>query len=148
MKLLVKRKKQVNESTLGELYINGTYYCRTLEDRVRDLGPNGEGKVFGATAIPAGIYKIILNMSQRFQKILPRLLDVPFFTGILIHKGNTAEDTHGCILVGLEEHGDRITKSTEAWTLVWPRLQEASFKGEEIEIEIVNDFKIGSESQA
>lgn len=142
MLIELHRKKETQYATLGDFYINGQFLCHVLEDVVRDLGPNGEGKVMGATAIPAGTYKVDITFSQRFQRELPILLDVPFFTGIRIHKGNTSENTHGCLLVGMDIGGeDLITHSTEAWNLVWPKLQAAKAAGDEMQIVITDDFK-------
>ncbi len=98
MRLRLRRTVKKRDYTVGKLYVNDKYFCDTLEDRVRDL--SREPKVPGKTAIPAGNYRIMVTMSPRFGRMLPRLLDVPFFDGILIHKGNTAKDTSGCILVG------------------------------------------------
>lgn len=98
MKLTLKRTFKGSDYTIGKLYVDKKYFCDTLEDTVRDL--TKEPKVPGMTAIPAGHYGIVVNKSPRFGRLLPRLLDVPHFEGILIHKGNTAKDTSGCILVG------------------------------------------------
>lgn len=98
MKIKLKRTAKKREYTVGRLYLSFKYFCDTLEDTVRDLSK--EEKVPGKTAIPAGEYKIIINKSPRFGRQLPRLLDVPDFKGILIHKGNTPKYTSGCILVG------------------------------------------------
>ena len=98
MKLKLKRIALKPTYTIGKLYINDEYFCDTLEDTVRDL--KEEPKVPGKTAIPAGEYRVVLAVSPRFGRLLPRLLGVPYFEGILIHKGNTAKDTAGCILVG------------------------------------------------
>lgn len=116
MKLLLKRIALRDSYTIGKLYIDGTYFCDTLEDRVRDVNKDGdlndvgEGKVYCQTAIPYGTYKVTTSVqspkySQRAtyawcKGYLPRLLDVPHFEGILIHAGNTADDSSGCILVG------------------------------------------------
>ena len=111
MKLLLNRIFKGPEYTIGKLYIDGEWFCDTLEDTVRVLPdecpytPNGidckcEGKIKGKTAIPSGTYKVVLSYSNRFKKILPELLNVPHFLGIRIHSGNTSSDTEGCILVG------------------------------------------------
>jgi len=99
MKLTVKRNFKGADYTIGKLYIDGHYFCDTLEDTVR---PNGE-KIKGKTAIPAGDYKVIKSYSPRFKKILPEILDVPGFSGVRIHAGNTAKDTDGCLLLGLNK---------------------------------------------
>ena len=87
MKLLLKRIALRDTYTIGKIYIDGEYFCDTLEDKVRDLNKNGvfdgdEKKVYGETAIPYGTYKVILSYSPKFKRILPELLDVPCFTGI------------------------------------------------------------------
>lgn len=51
----------------------------------RDL--DKEGKVMHETAIPEGTYEVIVNVSVRFKRKLPLLLDVPYFTGILNPSG-------------------------------------------------------------
>lgn len=109
MELLLKRNYLGDEYTIGKLYVDGIYLCDTLEDKVRDLSI--EPKVYGQTAIPYGDYKVIVNMSPRFKKMLPRLLNVPHFEGVLIHSGNTKEDTDGCILVGLNNAKGMVTNS-------------------------------------
>ncbi len=98
MNLKLLRKTFTEESTIGVLSVNGTAECFTLEDKVRAV------KIPGKTAIPAGIYEVTITFSDRFQKPLPLLLNVPNFAGIRIHPGNTAADTEGCILVG-KTHG-------------------------------------------
>lgn len=96
------------ESTLGKLYLNGAFYAYTCEDTVRDLKPDGSGKIQNKTAIDYGRYEVVLSFSNHFQKYLPLLLNVKFFEGIRIHGGNTAADSEGCILVGAE--GDMKSK--------------------------------------
>ena len=100
MELFLQRKPSSEHATLGSLLVNGEHECFTLEDVVRDLHVDGSGKVFGATAISAGRYKVIIDFSQRFQKDMLHILDVPFFTGIRILSGNTDANTEGCVLVG------------------------------------------------
>lgn len=116
MKLTLKRIALRDTYTIGRLYIDGTYFCDTCEDKVRDinkdgdLNDKGERKVYGQTAIPYGTYRVVMNVqSPKYSRrasyawckgYLPRLLNVPHFEGILIHAGNTADDSAGCILVG------------------------------------------------
>lgn len=100
MTLILERVYKKPAYTIGKLYINDLYFCDTLEDVVRDIAADGSGKVYGATAIPAGQYEVKLTYSPRFKRVLPLLCNVPFFTGVRIHAGNTANDTEGCILVG------------------------------------------------
>ena len=126
-------------ATPGALSVDGVFECWTLEDRVRKLGPKGEGKVMGDTAIPAGRYPVTINLSPRFKRPMIRLLDVPFFAGILIHGGNTTEDTHGCILVGDAMIGDSICAgtSTPAIRRLQAKVQAALDRGEPVWITIV-----------
>ena len=136
--LLLKRIALRETYTIGKLYVDGVYFCDTLEDKVRDYNKDGdlldedEQKVFGETAIPYGMYKVILNYSPRFKKILPRLLDVRHFEGILIHPGNTAKDTHGCILVGKNNQVGRVNESKVTFDRLFVVLKQAT----EIFIEI------------
>lgn len=111
MELRVKRKFFGENYTIGELLIDGEYFCDTLEDTVRPFGKNGEGKIAGQTAIPIGTYRVAMTYSQRFKRVLPQVLNVPFFEGIRIHPGNTAEDTHGCILVGKNSEKGKVLES-------------------------------------
>lgn len=126
--------------TIGRLYVDGKYVCDTLEDPDRDLTQDDPleeikaVKVKGKTAIPTGTYRVLLGVvSPRFgQKAfykevckgcVPRLQNVPGFDGILIHVGNTAEDTDGCILVGYNKVVGRVVNSKEAFKKVWKALQ-------------------------
>ncbi len=99
MNLHLQRRLFDPSYTIGVLSINGAFECFTLEDPDRRLESGGE-KVLGKTAIPRGKYRVTIDFSQRFQRQLPRLLNVPDFTGIRIHSGNKSEETEGCILVG------------------------------------------------
>lgn len=105
--------------TIGKLYIDGVYFSDTLEDRDRDynhdgdLDEPGEEKVYAQTAIPSGTYKVIVNWSNRFQRNMPRLLDVPGFDGILMHNGVNELNTAGCLLVGKNSIVGQLTESRE-----------------------------------
>jgi hypothetical protein len=94
MELRLEREPTHDERTFGRLWIDGVWYCHTLEDAVRSE------KIYGRTAIPAGRYRLIITPSARFRRRLPLLVDVPQFTGVRIHPGNTIHDTDGCILPG------------------------------------------------
>lgn len=143
MKLKLKRRFFAEEYTIGTLSIEGVQFCDTLEDKNRDhnkdgdLNDPGEGKVYAKTAIPFGTYTVIVNRSPKFKRELPRLLDVPHFEGILIHRGNTAKDSAGCILVGENKVKGQVINSTQYENELVKRLKSAIKKGEEIEIEIV-----------
>jgi len=130
MHLKLLRKTFTEESTVGVLSVNGQSECFTLEDKVRAV------KIPGKTAIPAGIYEITITFSERFKKPLPLLLNVPNFSGIRIHAGNTAEDTEGCILVGTTQGVNRIGSSRVAFAALFAKLQ-AALKREKIFIEVV-----------
>ena len=99
MKLKLERLYKKDNYTIGKLYINDKYFCDTLEDTVRELNTIND-KIKHKTAIPEGVYKVVVTMSPKFKRLLPLLLNVPFFTGIRIHRGNNKNDTSGCILVG------------------------------------------------
>ena len=146
MKLDLIRRRIVNGATEGDLQVDGAPFCHTLEDVVRPLGPQGQGKVYGQTAIPAGTYGVILNMSPRLKKIMPRLVGVPGFDGILIHKGNGPEDTLGCILVGDQVAGGRIPpgESTPAFFRLMDALNAAKDRGETITITITEALEVAA----
>lgn len=131
MKLELVRHYLGENYTIGKLSIDSKYFCDTLEDAVRPI------KIYGETAIPFGTYKIILNESPRFGRVLPRLLNVPKFDGVLIHRGNTAEDTAGCILVGENKVKGKVVNSTPYEIGLVKMMQEAIDRGEKITIEII-----------
>ena len=135
MKLKVERRFLGPDYTIGTLEVDGKYFCDTLEDRVRDL--SREKKVPGETAIPAGRYEVIVNISPRFKRKLPRLLNVPGFEGILIHRGNTPEDTAGCILVGENKVKGKVINSTPYELRLTEMIERAQTAGESITIEII-----------
>lgn len=133
MQLRVNRYKQCEKSTLGRLFVDGGIECYTLEDVVR---PDGE-KVDGATAIPAGTYNVIIDASTRFKRDMPHVLDVPGFTGVRIHSGNTDADTEGCILLGMKvSNDDFISGSKDAFNAFYPKLKAALDAGETVELTI------------
>lgn len=134
MELILIRKYKKSDYTIGVLYVDGTRFCDTLEDRLRDL--TKEVKVPGLTAIPAGVYEVVVNISPRFRRKLPRLLNVPGFDGILIHRGNKAEDTAGCILVGENRERGKVINSTRYELQLTEMLERVQNKGEGITIEI------------
>ena len=117
--------------TIGKLYIDGKYFCDTLEDPVRDhnkdgdLNDVGEGKVYGNTAIPYGTYQVIMNMSARFKRRMPLLFTVNGFKGIRIHAGNTPKDTLGCILVGKNTVKGQLTQSKAHEQILYGMLEDA-----------------------
>ena len=134
MKLTLKRTYTAPDYTIGHLYIDGQYFCDTLEDTVRDL--TREKKIPGQTAIPAGTYHVLVTYSPKFKRKLPILVNVPMFTGIRIHRGNTAKDTEGCILVGKNTEKGKVTGSTDYEIELTRRLSEAEERDETNTIEI------------
>ena len=117
MNLLLTRNPSYLTCTIGNLYVDGAFECATLEDAVREIAgvPVARWKVKGKTAIPAGTYTVQLTFSNRFQKVMPQLLDVPGFEGVRIHPGNTAADTEGCLLPGVVRHGEAVRESRIAY---------------------------------
>lgn len=141
MKLTLKRRFRGDSYTIGTLSIDGQRFCDTLEDADRDANRNGsfdggEKKIPGITAIPNGTYRVIVNISPHFGRELPRLLDVPDFEGVLIHRGNTPEDTAGCILVGENKVKGRVINSTPYEVELTRRIKETIDAGEPCTIEI------------
>lgn len=134
MELTLNRIFLGSSATIGELLINDKHLCDTLEDRVR---PEGE-KVYGKTAIPEGTYEVKLTHSPRFKKILPEILNVPNFSGIRIHTGNSSKDTEGCILVGTwdGEKEDWVGSSKIAFDELMSLLEEATNNKEKITITV------------
>lgn len=123
---------KTNKFTLSELEIDGKYHSDALEDRMR---PDGQ-KVMHETAIPRGTYNVVLSYSPRFKRILPEIQNVPGFTGIRIHKGNSSKDTSGCLLVGYWDGitADWIANSTKAFDSLFAMMQEAVDRKEKITI--------------
>lgn len=115
MELKLEREYMTDKgATIGRLWIGTLFECFTLEDKVRMLGKDCQGKVDGDTAIPSGRYEIVMSYSDRFKRRMPLLLNVPCFSGIRFHAGNTEADTRGCILVGHEAIDSRILRSRAA----------------------------------
>lgn len=133
MRLTLERLQRDSDVTLGALSVDGEFQCWTCEDTVRAPGV----KVPGATAIAAGVYRVDITFSNRFQRPLPLLLNVPMFEGIRIHPGNTAADTEGCILVGEQRLGKSLGRSRIAFAALFPKLVAAKGRAESILIEIL-----------
>ena len=139
MKLKLIRKFKGTEYTIGDLFIDGIFFSNILEDVVRgltdknddgDFDDKGEGKVYGDTAIPAGKYEVVITYSNRFKKYLPLLLNVPGYEGIRIHGGNSAVDTHGCLLPGINNIKGKVTKSKETTELLISKIKDSIDNGE------------------
>ena len=128
MTLRLIREPSRNGATLGVLFVDGHFQCFTLEDAIREVAgqPVAAWKVPRQTAIPAGRYRVTLTASHRFQRVLPELHDVPGFTGIRIHPGNTIADTEGCLLVGKDRTDGTVRQSRVAYAALEAALAAAS----------------------
>lgn len=147
MDLLLDRKYKKESYTIGNLYINKEFFCNTIEDKDRgllntmSLEEIKSKKISSITAIPRGTYKITLDVisprfgSRKFYKEvcdgkLPRLLNVKGFEGVLIHCGNSAKDSSGCIIVGKNKIKGGVTESQETFKTLYKKLKDAKDKGE------------------
>ena len=119
MVITIKRLYKTDTSVIGELLVNGIWECFTLEDAERPI------KIKGETAIPKGTYRVIINESNRFKRLLPLLIDVPNFEGVRIHSGNSNHDTEGCILVGQTRNKNYIGQSRKAFEKLFKKMQVA-----------------------
>lgn len=156
MKLFLDRKYKKSTYTIGKLYIDGVYFCDTLEDKDRGLKDTDSLdriksiKVMGQTAIPRGTYKLLLNrQSPKYlyssswnakykfcNGYLPLIDGVKGFSGVLVHIGNTKEHTEGCVLVGRNTQVGKVLQSTVTFKALYAKLKAAHDKGESIYIEI------------
>lgn len=121
------------------LTADGEPVCHILEDPVRQIKdqPPSYWKIPGQTAIPAGIYSIVVNYSPRFRQVLPLLENVPGFSGIRIHPGNSPDDSEGCLLPGTWNGGDRVSDSRKAFASLVLLLDKAFKRGETVTIEVI-----------
>lgn len=134
MLITLARQPTWHETTLGVLFVDGARECYSLEDAVRD-----GVKIYGETAIPAGRYRIELGWSPAFKRIMPRLQSVPGFEGVLIHWGNSAADTLGCIITGGQvEDAEHVTASRVAFDKLYATLEAADQAGDQIWIDVRN----------
>ena len=142
MILTLDRKYKLPTYTIGKLYIDGEYFCDTLEDKDRGLTDNmtvseiSKIKIKKETAIPTGTYKVTITYSNRFKKNMPLINDVKGFEGIRIHSGNTDKDTEGCLLVGMNLERGKVLKSQETFRKLYKMLSGAKLRGEYIQITI------------
>lgn len=138
MNLVVDRIAVRDTYTIGRLSVDGVVYCDTLEDKVRDVNRNGkfdneERKVYGETAIPYGGYEVKFTYSSKFSQkaaykafihdgLMPEICNVPEFTGIRIHGGNSSKDTYGCLLVGKNKVVGGLVDSLACFKPLYERL--------------------------
>jgi len=131
MELRLIRDTFTEKSTMGRLYMGEFFECYTLEDKCRELIPGSWTsftKVAKQTAIPYGTYEVIINYSDRFKRLMPLLINVPDFTGVRIHIGNTDKDTDGCILVGSLTTEDFVKQSQKAYDAFFGKLKSITEK--------------------
>lgn len=154
MELKIDRKYKKNSYTIGNLYVDGVWFCNTLEDKDRGLDSSmpvediKKKKVYGETAIPTGRYIVRMDIvspkysgydwyAKNFQARMPRLEAVKAFVGILIHPGTTALDSYGCILVGMNKQKGKVLESRATFKKLWDVLEAARKRGETIYLTIV-----------
>lgn len=152
MKILVKRIAKKATYTIGKMYLDGEFFCNTIEDKDRGLRSDmsleeiKKIKIPSVTAIPTGTYKITIDViSPKFSKKaayqyiggkLPRLIGVKGFDGILIHQGTTEKDSAGCLIVGKNTIVGKVTQSQATFKALYAKMKEAKERGEEITITI------------
>ena len=144
MNLTLKRFEETDDATLGSLYIDDELQCYTLEDGHRDI------KVAGETRIPAGEYSLIDRQHggfyDRYKNLgewhagMIEVKNVKGFSNILIHRGNTDDDTAGCILVGRNYNKNNMTiqSSAAAYEQLYKKIYPEIISGREV-ILIIND---------
>ena len=141
MNITLNRIAKKSKYTRGKLYIDGEYFCDTIEDADRGLTQTmtdaqiKSKKVYGQTAIPTGTYRVIISYSNKFKRQMPLLLNVPGFLGIRIHSGNTEKDTEGCLIVGKNKVVGKVIESKDTYNKLFSILCEAN-KKEAIKITI------------
>lgn len=136
MEIVVERIYLGPRYTIGHLYVNGMYVCDTIEDVVRILNTEAD-KIKHKTAIPSGRYKVQLTYSPHFKRVLPELLNVPFFKDIRIHAGNTEDDSSGCIIVGMNKVTGKVLDSKITLDKLMNLLTPTLERKEEIYITII-----------
>lgn len=132
MELQLNRIAKKDTYTIGKLYIDGVYFCDTLEDKDRGLKDSmsvseiQKLKVYGETAIPIGTYTITITYSSKFRKMLPLIHNVKGFSGIRIHSGNTEKDTLGCIIVGQNKVKGKVINSIDTFNKLFTKLKTSN----------------------
>lgn len=142
MIITIDRAWKKADYTISRLYIDGELFCNALEDTDRGLyqGMAKElvmaQKVKGATAIPRGTYNVIYTYSPRFKRKLPLIENVTGYEGVRFHPGNTAKDTEGCILCGVNKKKGMVLDS-RVWTEnVIAKMQESWNRKERVTLKI------------
>lgn len=135
MKLRVERGASGASSTIGKMYVDSVFFAYTLEDIDRHLEDGGK-KILGETAIPRGTYKVTIDFSNRFQRQMMHVLNVPQFEGVRIHAGNTDKDTEGCILLGKVRSDNAVFNSRDAVAALFEKVSAALDAGQEVNLEV------------
>lgn len=142
MEITLDRAWKKDGYTISRLFINGERICEALEDTDRGLKQSmsleeiKKLKIYGKTAIPSGRYKVVMSYSPKFGKVLPEVLDVKGYSGIRIHWGNTAKDTLGCVLPGLNVRKGTVLYSTKWTNVIISEISSAIKRGEEVWLNI------------
>ena len=140
MEIRINRIARKEDYTIGKLYINGTYFCDTLEDTDRGLKSTmSEEEILskkrkGITAIPTGEYDVILTFSPKFKRVLPLFLNVPGYQYIRVHHGNLPSSTDGCLLVGENKIKGQIVNSRATLEKLMSVLLECEKRKEKVTI--------------
>lgn len=137
MKITVTRTTFLEDLTIGKMYINGEYFCDTLEDKDRHLETCGcKEKVYGKTAIPRGTYVAKPYWWGKHQNWYLWLQNVPCFSGILVHGGYNEKDSLGCVLIGTAVANKALTNTAKTGLEFRRLFMAAVNKKEPITIEI------------
>lgn len=120
----------------GELFADGLLLGQTLEDEDRYLETGEKEKIHGRTAIPRGRYRVTVTESNRFKRPMPLVHDVPGFSGVRIHGGNTEANTEGCPLLGLRRTRDGIADCAGVNARLMELLVAAAERDEEVWLEV------------
>jgi hypothetical protein len=130
MIIVIQREVSDDRKTFGKLFIDGQYFCETLEDVVRPV------KIHGETAIPAGVYPVTLEKSPRFGPNTISVHKVENFKHIRVHGGNHENNTEGCPLVGMERTATGIRNCKPALDELKHEIGAALQAGEQVWLEI------------
>ena len=131
LNLRLRRIARKETYTIGKLYVDGLYYCDTLEPTDRGLtnsmsvGEIAARKVYGKTAIPTGTYEVTTNWSNVFKRFLPLVNGVKGYVGIRFHPGNGPDDTLACILVGQNKVVGKVINSRKMFEPLYLKIREA-----------------------
>lgn len=145
MRLTLIRIANKPNYCIGKLYIDGVYFCDTLEDVDRGLDDTMSEneilslKVKGQTAIPTGIYPISITYSPKYKRMMPLLNNVKGYSGIRIHSGNTHKDTEGCLLVGKNKEVGKVLDSRATYNALFKKLSQTNSK---ITIRILRKYTV------